>query len=192
VASYTSVLLSQTAVPAWHEAHEELPFIFTSSAAASAGGLGMIVAPVEEAGPARRLAALSALIEVAASHRLEHRLEMVGEPFVTGQAGSDLGRARALTVAGALGAAVLGRRSRLAAVASGAALLAGGFYERLGLFRAGVASAKDPKYTVEPQRERLEQRRAHELTGHEVTGHEVTGHELTGREVTGPEVTDRE
>jgi formate-dependent nitrite reductase membrane component NrfD len=56
VASYTAVLLSQTAVPVWHEAHEELPFIFTGSAAASAGGLGMIVAPVAEAGPARRLA----------------------------------------------------------------------------------------------------------------------------------------
>jgi len=42
---------------------------------------------------------------------------------------------------------------------SGAALLAGGFYERLGLLRAGIASAKDPKYTVVPQRERLERQR---------------------------------
>jgi hypothetical protein len=55
---------------------------------------------------------------------------------------------------------LLGRRSRLAAVTSGAALLAGGFYERLGLFRAGVASTADPKYTIVPQRARLERRDA--------------------------------
>ncbi|EUA04859.1 putative formate-dependent nitrite reductase, membrane component, NrfD [Mycobacterium kansasii 824] len=56
VASYTAVLLSQTAVPAWHEAHPYLPFVFTGSAAASGGGWGMVLAPVAEAGPARRLA----------------------------------------------------------------------------------------------------------------------------------------
>lgn len=42
VVSYTAVLLSQTAVPAWHEAHSQLPFVFAGSAAASAGGLGMV------------------------------------------------------------------------------------------------------------------------------------------------------
>ena len=46
VASYTAVLLSQTAVPAWREAHPYLPFVFTGSAAASGGGLGMLLAPV--------------------------------------------------------------------------------------------------------------------------------------------------
>jgi len=162
VASYTSVLLSQTAVPAWHEAHQELPFIFTASAAASAGGLGMIVAPVHEAAPARRLAMYGALVELAASRRLEGRLGLVGEPYRTGEAAGYLHRASTLTAAGTLGSMLLGRRSRIAAVLSGLALLAGGCYERLGLFRAGIASAKDPKYTVEPQRERLRQRDGNE------------------------------
>ena len=40
LASYTAVLLSQTAVPAWNTAHPYLPFVFTGSAAASSGGLG--------------------------------------------------------------------------------------------------------------------------------------------------------
>jgi hypothetical protein len=154
VSSYTAVLLSQTAVPAWHEAHEELPFIFTASATVSAAGMGMILAPVEEAGPARRLALCGAAIEFAASHRMESRMGLAGEPFSEGEAGTALKRASVLTIGGALGGALLGRRSRVAAVASGAALLAGSFYERIGLFRAGVASAKDPKYTVIPQRER--------------------------------------
>jgi formate-dependent nitrite reductase membrane component NrfD len=157
VASYTAVLLSQTAVPAWHEAHPELPFIFTGSAAASAGGLGMIVAPPHEAAPARRLAAYGAVVELAASRQLENRLGLVGEVFRTGEARRALDRAGALTAAGVLGSMLLGRRSRLAALASGAALLAGGFYERLGLYHAGVASTKDPKYVVAPQRQRLEE-----------------------------------
>ena len=79
VASYGAVLLSQTAVPAWHSGHEELPFIFTASSAASAGGLGMIVAPVSEAAPARRLATYGAVVELAASRRLETRLGLVSE-----------------------------------------------------------------------------------------------------------------
>jgi hypothetical protein len=57
-----------------------------------------------------------------------------------------------------LGSMLLGRRSRTAAVLSGAALLAGGLYERLGLLHAGMASARDPKYVVVPQRERLARR----------------------------------
>jgi len=158
VASYTAVLLSQTAVPAWHESHEELPFIFTASAAVSAGGLGMIVAPPHEAAPARRLAMFGAIIELFASRRLESRLGLVGEAFSTGEAGRDLRRASTLTAVGTLGSVLLGRRSRAAAVASGVALLAGGLYERLGLLRAGTASATDPKYTVAPQRQRLESR----------------------------------
>jgi Polysulphide reductase, NrfD len=160
VASYTSVLLSQTAVPAWHEAHEELPFIFTASAAASAGGLGMIVAPVSEAAPARRLATYGALVELAASRRLETRLGLLAEPYLTGEPHRYLQRASTLTALGTLGGMMFGRRSRVAAILSGAALLAGSLYERLGILHAGIASTKDPKYVVQPQRERLERRRA--------------------------------
>jgi hypothetical protein len=61
---------------------------------------------------------------------------------------------KALTAAGALGS-LLARRSRVAAVASGVALLAGSACTRFGIFEAGQASARDPKYTVVPQRERL-------------------------------------
>jgi Polysulphide reductase, NrfD len=146
VASYTAVLLSDTAVPSWHDALEELPFIFTASAAASAGGLGMIVAPPAEAAPARRLAQYGAVVELAASLRLEGSGSLAVEPYHTGEAGRLLSRASMLTAAGVLGSMLLGRRSRLAAAVSGVALLAGGFFERLGVLQAGVASTKDPKY----------------------------------------------
>ena len=54
-----------------------------------------------------------------------------------------------------LGALLLGRRSRVAAARRGVALLAGGFFERLGILHAGIQSTEDPKYVVEPQRQRI-------------------------------------
>ncbi|CAN3127183.1 NrfD/PsrC family molybdoenzyme membrane anchor subunit [Mycobacterium sp. smrl_JER01] len=157
VASYTAVLLSHTAVPAWREAHPYLPFIFTGSAAASGAGLGMLLAPVSESGPARRMAVTGAALEVAASRTMERRLGLVGEAYSTGRPHRLRQAAEVLTVAGVVGAVVSGRR-RWAVAASGAALLAGSALQRFGVFEAGVASTKDPKYVVVPQRERLDAR----------------------------------
>ncbi|MCV7420032.1 polysulfide reductase NrfD [Mycobacterium yunnanensis] len=158
LASYTAVLLSQTAVPAWNEAHPYLPFVFTGSAAASGGGLGMLLAPAGESGPARRMAVAGAALEVAASRTMERRLGLVAEAYQTGRPHRLRQASEWLTVAGAVGA-VVGRR-RPALVASGAALLAGSALQRFGVFEAGVASTKDPKYVVVPQRERLAERAA--------------------------------
>lgn len=152
VASYTAVLLSQTAVPAWREAHPYLPFVFTGSAAASGGGLGMLLAP-GESGPARRMAVLGAGMEVAASRVMEKRLGVVGEAYTTGKPHRLRQLSEALTVGGAIGAAV-GRR-RAVVAASGVALLVGSALQRFAVFEAGVASTQDPKYVVVPQRDRL-------------------------------------
>ena len=62
---------------------------------------------------------------------------------------------KALTAAGAARLAA-GRRSRLVPSRPGPALLAGSACTRFGIFEAGQASARDPKYTVVPQRERIE------------------------------------
>ena len=155
VASYTAVLLSDTATPTWHAAHRHLPFVFVGSASAASGGLGMIGAPVDEAGPARRLAVGGALIELAVEHKMEQAMGITAEPLHTGHAGPLMKASQALTVLGALGAGTVARRSRAAAAVSGAALMAGSACLRFGVFEAGQASARDPKYTVVPQRERL-------------------------------------
>ena len=151
VASYTAVLICNTAVPAWHEGHREMPFVFVGSAASAAAGLGLLGAPVAQAGPARRLAVLGALGELAASRRIEQRLGMVAEPYRRSRL---MKLAKALTAAGALGA-VAGRRSRPAAAASGAALLVASASTRFAIFEAGVRSARDPRYVVEPQKGRV-------------------------------------
>jgi formate-dependent nitrite reductase membrane component NrfD len=156
VASYTAVLLTQTAAPAWHEARRELPFVFTGSAAASGGGLGMLLAPVTEAGPARRLGAAGAAAELLASWLIERRPGLVAKAYTTGRADLLRRSSEYLTLGGAVAAVSVARRSRLAAAAAGLALLAGSALKRFSTFEAGVASTKDPAYVVVPQRERLE------------------------------------
>jgi hypothetical protein len=157
VASYTAVLLSQTAVPAWHEAHSRLPFVFAGSAAASSGGFAMALVPVEEAGPARTLAAVGAVAELVASKALDKQLGLTAEAYTTGKAHELRKWSERLTLAGLAGT-LAGHRSRAVSVAAGAALFAGSALQRFGVFEAGVASTKDPKYVVVPQRRRRDER----------------------------------
>jgi formate-dependent nitrite reductase membrane component NrfD len=155
VAAYTAVLLADTATPSWHAAYKELPFVFVGSAAAASAGLGLATSPVSETGPVRRMALGGAVLELLMEHRMEHSMGITAEPLHQGKAGRLMKAAKVLTIAGAAGSLLAGR-SRTVAALSGTALLAGSACTRFGVFEAGQASAKDPKYTVVPQRERLE------------------------------------
>lgn len=162
MATYTAALLSNTAVPAWHEAYRELPFWFAGSSAAAAGGLSIAAVPIAQSGPARRLAVAGAVLDIAAEQLAERRLGMLAEPYHEGRPGKLLKVARGLTAGGAA-AAVVGRRNRAVSILGGVVLAAGSVLTRFGVFQAGLASAKDPKYTVVPQRERADAR-AHTAT----------------------------
>nr|WP_229924415.1 NrfD/PsrC family molybdoenzyme membrane anchor subunit [Streptomyces sulfonofaciens] len=155
VAAYTGVLAADTAVPAWHGAHRELPYLFTASATAAASGMALVLGPTAQTGPARHAAVLAAGAERALTAAVERRLGMVAETYRTGRAGTLMRCARLLTTGGAVAGAVLAGRSRPAAVLSGLALLAGSACTRFGVFAAGLASAEDPLYTVGPQRAAL-------------------------------------
>ena len=157
VASYTAVLLTDTATPAWNSARRELPFLFVSSAAAASGGMGMLAVPVDEAGPARRLALAGAVAELAVEQRMESSMGVIAETLHEGKAGVLMRASKVLTVTGAVASLAAGR-SRVAGVVAGGALLAGSACTRFGIFEAGQASARDPKYTVVPQRARLDAR----------------------------------
>ncbi len=154
VAAYTAALISDTAVPAWHDGYREMPFVFTGSAAMAAGGLGLLAAPARENVPARHAALFGAGLELAASQLMERRMGMVAEPYHRGRSGTYMKLGMALAATGAAGA-VLGRRSRVISALAGAALLGSSAATRWGIFHAGLVSAEDPKYTVVPQRERL-------------------------------------
>lgn len=160
LAAYTAVLLGDTAVPTWHAMHEDLPFVFVGSASLAAGGWAMVTVPVAQAGPARALAVAGVTGELVAMRVMKHRMDPVAaEPLGAGKPGTWLAWSERLAVAGALGTLLAGRR-RWAAVASGAALVTSSVLTRFGVFDAGKNSAKDPRYTIEPQKSRLAERRA--------------------------------
>jgi formate-dependent nitrite reductase membrane component NrfD len=156
LATYTGVLLADTAVPVWHEARHELPWLFGASAAASAGALACVFLGPEDAGPARRLAVGAVAVEGALMQTMELRLREVGEVYHHGAAAKLSWAAKGLAGAGALMLAKRGRRSRGAAVLGGALVCAGEVCLRYAVMQAGKQSARDPRYTVRPQRERAD------------------------------------
>ena len=154
--TYTGTLLADTAIPVWHEARRELPWLFGASAAASAGAATTMLLPPGEAGPARRLAVAGVAAELGLMEAMERRLGFVGEVYKQDAAGKLARASKAFTAAGAALLATRGRRSRSAAVAGGALVLAGELALRWSVFRAGFQSARDPRYTVIPQKHRKE------------------------------------
>ncbi|WP_316752203.1 NrfD/PsrC family molybdoenzyme membrane anchor subunit [Streptomyces herbicida] len=159
VAAYTAVLISDTAVPSWHEGYRQMPFVFTGSGAAAAAGLALAAAPVAQTEPAQRLAVLGAALELGAFRLMKRRMGLAAVPYEEGTPQALVRIAEALTTGGAALAVIAGRRhSRALAATAGAALLSGSAALRFGVFHAGVASVEDPKYTVVPQRERLRAR----------------------------------
>lgn len=157
--TYTAALFSNTAVPIWHEGYRELPFLFAGSGATAAGGMAMLLTPIAHSGPARRMAIAGAALELGADELMKRRLGMLAEPYEEGRSGFLMRTATKLTAGATVVAAVAGR-SRMGAAISGATYIAASVMTRFAVFEAGLASARDPKYTVIPQRERLAAREA--------------------------------
>lgn len=169
LAVYTAVLLSDTATPTWNAAYRDLPFVFASSASLAASGMAMITTPVSEAGPARRLAVIGAIADLIFARITEHRMDPVTrEPLHQGAPGRMLEWSERLAAAGGLGA-LLGGGHRGVAALSGVSLLTASALLRFGFFEAGKESARDPRYTIEPQKRRLAARRAAGMTDDSIT-----------------------
>jgi Polysulfide reductase len=156
--TYTGTLVANTAIPVWHEGRRELPWLFGAGASATSGAASTLLLPAPEAGPARRLAVGGALGELVLTHLMEKRLGFVGEVYKHGEAGKAARVAKTCTALGAGLLAWKGSRSRAASVAGSALVLAGGAAMRWSIYKAGFQSARDPRYTVVPQRERVRQR----------------------------------
>jgi hypothetical protein len=162
LATYPAALLADTAVPAWHSAYRELALLFAGGALTSAGAAGLLAAAwpgsTADREPARRLAVLGAALESAAGFGLEHLAGDAAEPYRQGAGGRALRAARVMTLAGGA-CALLARRGRTAAVLSAGLLAGGGLAAKFGVLRAGVASARDPRYVVAGQRKQFQETR---------------------------------
>jgi hypothetical protein len=154
LATYPAVLLADTAVPAWHAAHRELPLLFAGGAMTAAGAAGLAASAVSrdrsDFGAAYRLAMIGSAVESLGGYGLETIPGLTGEPYRSGRAGELLTAARYLTISGGV-AALAARRSRVAAAAAASLLTAGGVCAKFAVLRAGKASAADPKYVVASQ-----------------------------------------
>lgn len=143
---YTGVLLANTAIPAWHHARRELPFVFASSSVASAGGAALVFGPRgRSATIARRLACSGAVGELAIVKAMEHRLGDDVAAYRSGPASRWSTAAKVLTGLGA--ALALVPRPALGRMA-GASLLGGSLCLRFAVFKAGFTSAGHPSRTV--------------------------------------------
>jgi hypothetical protein len=156
MSTYTAALVANTAVPAWHEAHWQLPFLFASSAALSAGAAAVITTPPEHAAAARRLALGGAVCETGAHLAMEQKLGEHARSYRKGSAGKLLWIRRAWMLAGAELLRRRGTSSRAAASAAGVALLLGSALTRWQVFKAGTQSAADPAAVIGPQRAGIE------------------------------------
>jgi hypothetical protein len=160
LATYTAALIANTAVPVWHEGRKELPFAFAGGSAMAAGGAAALLAP-DEAGPARRLAIIGALLEAGSMEYSKKSMGFVAEAYKTGAAGkfekatmACAGGGGALLLAAEVtGSRRLGRLGSLLAIA-------GSMLGRWMVFKGGLQSAGAPQYTVKPQRERLDRHQA--------------------------------
>jgi formate-dependent nitrite reductase membrane component NrfD len=158
LATYTGALIANTAIPVWSEARDELPWLFGSSAAATAGAALAIATPPDHAGPARRAAIGGSAAALALTVAMEKKLGFVGEVYKQGDAHRYGRIAKAATAAGAGLIALGGRRSRAVATLGGALVLGGELALRWSVFKAGFQSARDPRYTVLPQKQRVAER----------------------------------
>ena len=149
IATYTAVLVADTAVPAWHDAYRELPFVFAASAAASGGAAATLLAPWAESVPARTLAVGGAAAELAATALMERRLgPTTGAAYHEGRAAT-LGRAaKALTATGAALVAAAGPRRPTLARAGSAAILAGALLTRFSVFQAGFSGVERTSHVL--------------------------------------------
>jgi Polysulphide reductase, NrfD len=157
ISTYTAALLTNTSIPIWHESRGRLAPVFAAGAATSAGALALAATPASHAAPARRLAVGGAVAEIAGILVMERHLGEVGRPYHEGGPGTLARAGKASTILGAATVAAGGAKSRAAALAGAGLLAAGGLCERWAVFKAGFKSASDPKYTVGPQRQRVDE-----------------------------------
>lgn len=158
LATYTSVLLSDTAVPVWQATRTRTPALFAASGLVSAtAALDLLGLDERERTITRRLGIAAKVAELVAEEATEHaadEVERVGRPLHQGASGAMWRLAKGATAA-SLATSVVpvpprwrGVRRRVAAVLG----LTGAASLRFALFHAGVGSARDPRATFEQQR----------------------------------------
>lgn len=155
LACYTGVLVSNTAVPVWHESRRWMPVLFGSSGAAAAVSLMDLFYDNEEGcRVTRKFGTAARIAEVTAGCKMEQAasaIPKVGEPFRRGRSGVLWQTAKALSVA-SLVVSLMPGRSRTKIRAAGILGAAGSLCLRFAVHAMGDKSARDPRTAFHQQR----------------------------------------
>ncbi len=165
LATYTGVLISNTAVPLWQHARRSLPVLFGASSVAGMGALFELM----NLGPRERrvidqFALAGRMAELGAATWLEREVagvDRVAKPLREGVSGTLWTAAKVLTAA-SLAISLLPGKWRGRRVLAGSLGTLGAICLRFAIFHAGKASANDPRATFRQQRAGLG---AAEVTG---------------------------
>jgi formate-dependent nitrite reductase membrane component NrfD len=155
LSGYTGVLISQSAVPIWHQAYRTTPMLFLASGtAAAASFLEFFALNEREASTVEWFGLMGKAVELLGSVVLERdalRIERVGRPLKEGFSGFLWQSAKVLTVASAV-MSLLPGKSRPKRVIAGILGSGASLCLRFGIFYAGKKSARDPRASFEQQR----------------------------------------
>jgi formate-dependent nitrite reductase membrane component NrfD len=155
LATYTAVLLGNSAVPLWLTTRNTMPLLFGASSAASLGSVfDLMRLNREERSIATRFQLVGRVAELAAAEAVERQAcsnERVGRPLREGVSGAIWQAAKVLNVA-SLVLTIMPGNSKMRRRIAGVCGILGGIAVRFAIFHAGKASTRDPRATFEQQR----------------------------------------
>ena len=155
LATYTGVLVSNTAVPLWQASRRVLPVLFAASSITSVGSfLELFEQTPEESSITHVFGSAGEVAEITAAVITEQQassVPRVGRPFKRGLS-SFMWRTAALLTAASLVVGLLPNKTREKRLASGVLGTLGSLLLRAAVERAGNDSARDPRATFHYQR----------------------------------------
>jgi formate-dependent nitrite reductase membrane component NrfD len=155
LATYTAVLISNTAVPIWQQGRKILPLLFGASPMAGlASLLDLMELRDDERHVSTYFGTVGRVSELAAGAVMEReaaRVARVGKSLHEGVAGA-LWTAAKIATASSLVFSLLPGQTRGKRIAAGLLGTAGAVCLRFAVFHAGRASALDPRATFHQQR----------------------------------------
>ncbi len=162
LATYTGVLVSNSAIPLWQESRRVLPIVFGSSAMASVGcAFEMFVESAQERRITRAFGTIGQVAELAAGIVMEKQVSAVprvGRPLQRGLSGV-MWRGASVLTASSAALAMLPNRSRKKRIAAGVLGTLGSLLMRFAVQHAGVVSSRDARASFHHQRAGLKDNR---------------------------------
>ncbi len=155
LATYTGVLVSNTAVPIWQAGRRMWPVLFAASAMTSVGSFfDLLEQHQNESRITKALGKMGEVAEVTAAIFTEKQaseVPIVGRPLKRGVSGL-MWRSAAVLTASSILVSMLGDETRVKRLASGVLGTVGSLLMRFAVEYAGKASAREPRASFHRQR----------------------------------------